>query len=116
MEERQLHLELKASMTNLHQKVTDMYSKLESSFLFKGMCQCVHLRYQQVFWDQICWLQAHYVGLSKNEDYISGVAVIQNIQRIVDDNERLKVELAQKTETIDNLRDKIARLHEKNEK
>ena len=36
MEERQLHLELKASMTNLTQKVTEIYSKLDTSFLFKG--------------------------------------------------------------------------------
>jgi polyhydroxyalkanoate synthesis regulator phasin len=57
-----------------------------------------------------------FLAQGKSDDYVSGIVVLQNIQRIVDDNEKLKSELNQKTEVIDNLRDKIAKLHEKNEK
>lgn len=52
----------------------------------------------------------------KGEDYLSGVVLLQSLQKLVDENERLKAEITQKSDTIDSLRDKIAKLHEKNEK
>lgn len=47
---------------------------------------------------------------------MSGLVLVQNIQRIVDENEKLKQELNQKSQSIESLREKIATLHEKNEK
>jgi hypothetical protein len=49
-------------------------------------------------------------------DFMSGLMVIQNIQRIVEDNDKLKNELTSKTQTIEQLRATIQQLHEKNER
>lgn len=56
------------------------------------------------------------IAQKKSEEHLSSFLIIQNLQRIVDENEKLRTELNQKTETIDSLREKIAVLHEKNEK
>lgn len=85
----QQNMELQSSISNLSLKVTEVYNKLDSSVLFRA---------------------------SKSDDYVSGVALLQSIQKIVDDNDKLKLELAQKTEVIDELRNKIQKLHQKNEK
>lgn len=59
---------------------------------------------------------AKIVAQLRPDEYMSGVVLLQNIQRIVDENERLKKENSQKSETIDELRERIAQLHAKNEK
>lgn len=47
---------------------------------------------------------------------MSGVVLIQNLQRMCDDNEKLREEVNQKTEAVELLQKKIKELNERNEK
>ena len=87
IEERQFHNEMKGSINNIGTKVHEIYTKLETSSLFQT---------------------------GKTE--LPGLLILQNIQRIIDENEKLKVELNQKSDLVDKLREKIGTLHDKNEK
>jgi len=50
------------------------------------------------------------------EDSLGGQSLIVNIQRMVDDYERVKTELAAKSERVDSLQAKVTELLEKNER
>eukprot|EP01117_Protostelium_nocturnum_P006379 TRINITY_DN2301_c0_g3_i1.p1 TRINITY_DN2301_c0_g3~~TRINITY_DN2301_c0_g3_i1.p1 ORF type:complete len:1472 (-),score=805.17 TRINITY_DN2301_c0_g3_i1:58-4473(-) len=94
VEGRTLQLEIKSNLNHLQTRVDEIHSRLETSSFFKDRD-----------------------GKGKSgEDFLHGVNLIQAIQRLVDDNEKLRAELASKVDNVEILREKIAKLHEKNEK
>jgi hypothetical protein len=52
----------------------------------------------------------------KADQVLSGITIINSIQTLVDENNKLAFDAKEKTEKIETLREKINEIHKKNEK
>jgi hypothetical protein len=89
-EARQLHDDLKTTVVGACTKIEHLSGKIQHS---------VFGRDEEV-----------------SKDRVSGIVLVQTIQKIVEDNEMLQKEVNLKSERIDELREKLASLYDKNKK
>jgi hypothetical protein len=94
-EERQVHGELRTQLGTVNSRISELCNKWDSSPLLRN-------------WTRI--------GAAEESGTITLPAMIQSLQRIFDENEKLRNEVNSKGDTVEQLRKKIQTLHEKNEK